>query len=468
MSISSPAADGHAHFAARASSIPRVVDGLLLATVFVITFAKVRWTVGNADVNISDITASLFVVAFLAIRIEQADARLPRASLVLGAFFATLALVYLIGFFNLDTAADRDQFFKGFVKFVIHFSFLTAAVAHLSRRSEGFYWKALGWFIAGLTANSLYGLLQLGLAETSGGNLDQILLSPIGSYQRGGINIFGAVDGANVYRTNALTGDPNHLGIMLIIPLLIILPLYLRLERGHRLRAPLGLVLAFLAFIELTTLSRSGMLGLAAGLLVLALPYRHRLVSIRFLAPLVALLVVVGAIVSQRTSFFESVLRSRTSFGGNSSRVHIEIYELLPPVLDQHPFFGLGLNTFSTFFEFVTGRTNFGPHSYYVSLLTETGIIGTAVFAAFIVYLFVRLGALRALGRALNRAGDNLAARVSPLAWGMTAALVGTLVANAFYLTLQFHYFFVFSMLIVAAPIVFARSSRSPVELDIP
>ncbi len=462
MSVISPAAGAQPHPATRASSLPRVVDALLLATVFVITFAKVRWTVGNADVNISDISASLFVVAFLATRIERADARLPRASLVLGAFFATLAVVYLIGFFNLDTAADRDQFFKGFVKFVIHFSFLTAAVAHLARRSEVFYWKTLAWFIGGITANSLYGLVQLGLAETSGGNLDQIVLSLIGSYERGGINIFGAVDGANVYRTNALTGDPNHLGIMLIIPLLVILPLYLRLERGHRLRAPIGLLLAFLAFIELTTLSRSGMLGLAAGLLVLALPYRHRLISMRLLAPLVTLLVVVGAIVAQRTSFFESVFRSRTSVSGNSSRIHIEIYELLPPVLDAHPFFGLGLNTFSTFFEFVTGRTNFGPHSYYISLLTETGIIGTAVFVAFIAYLFIRLGAVRALGRGLSRAGDSLAARVSPLGWGMTAALVGTLVANAFYLTLQFHYFFVFSMLIVAAPIVFSRNSRSP------
>ena len=181
----------------------------------------------------------------------------------------------------------------------------------------------------------------------------------------------------------------------------------------------------------------------------------------RLLAPVAALLAAVGALVGQRTSFFEGVLRSRTAAGGNSSRVHLEIYELLPPVLDQHPFFGLGLNTFSTFFEFVTGRTNFGPHSYYISLLTETGIIGTAVFGAFIVYLFLRLGVLRAIGRALSAAGDGLAARVSPLAWGMAAALVGTLVANAFYLTLQFHYIFVFAMLIAAAPTVFSRS-RSP------
>ena len=41
--------------------------------------------------------------------------------------------------------------------------------------------------------------------------------------------------------------------------------------------------------------------------------------------------------------------------------------------------------------------------------------------------------------------------------WGLTAALVGTLVANAFYLTIVFYYFFVLAMLIIVAPAVFGR-----------
>ena len=73
------------------------------------------------------------------------------------------------------------------------------------------------------------------------------------------------------------------------------------------------------------------------------------------------------------------------------------------------------------------------------------------------VYLFRRLATLRRLGRSLATAGDAAAARVRPLAWGLTAALVGTLVSNAFYLTMQMYYFFALVMLIVAAPAVFAR-----------
>ena len=67
-------------------------------------------------------------------------------------------------------------------------------------------------------------------------------------------------------------------------------------------------------------------------------------------------------------------------------------------MLSSNPFFGLGLNNFSVYYEFVTGRTNFGPHSFYVATLVETGLVGTALFAAFLVYLFRRLGRLRAIG----------------------------------------------------------------------
>ena len=47
-----------------------------------------------------------------------------------------------------------------------------------------------------------------------------------------------------------------------------------------------------------------------------------------------------------------------------------------------------------------------------------------------------------------------------PLAWGMTAALVATLVANLFYLTMTFYYFYVFAALAVALPVVFARRAE--------
>jgi len=216
-------------------------------------------------------------------------------------------------------------------------------------------------------------------------------------------------------------------------------------------------VLAFFLIVELATLSRSGLLGLGVGLLVLALPYRRRLASRDLLVPLAAALVLVGIVVLSRFSFFEQVIRSRVSTRDSSASVHFGVYDFIPNVLSSHPLFGLGFNNFSVYYELVTGKTNWGPHSFYVALLVETGLVGGVVFLVFLWYLFRRLHAARALGRALTHASDPSAARLRPIAWGLTAALVGTLAANFFYLTMTFYYFYVLAALVLAVPVVFGR-----------
>ena len=161
--------------------------------------------------------------------------------------------------------------------------------------------------------------------------------------------------------------------------------------------------------------------------------------------------------VAQRADFFQTVLRSRVDTSGKGTSTHFVVYEFIPQVLSQHPLFGLGLNNFSVYYEFVTGRDNFGPHSFYVALFVETGIVGALLFLGFLGYLFHRLAVGRALGRALAAAGDGIAARVRPLEWGLTAALVATMASNAFYLTMSFYYFYVFAMLVIVTPAVFGR-----------
>ena len=79
----------------------------------------------------------------------------------------------------------------------------------------------------------------------------------------------------------------------------------------------------------------------------------------------------------------------------------------------------------------------------------------------FLWYVFTRLRAARALGRALDRAGDPMGRRVRPLAWGLTAALAGTMAANFFYLTMQFYYFYAFVALALALPLVFAKRAQT-------
>ena len=429
----------------------RLTSFLFLASVFCVTFEKVHWSVAGT-VSLADVLALLFLASFV---VTTQRFRVPRTTAVLLGFLVAFLVVYLIGYFDLSDSDALAQWAKGMTKWLIHFAFLAAAVAWLSRRGQRYFWRTLGWFSAGIVFNAAYGLLQL-VDARRGGNLDATVLSPItgGASQ---INIYGAINGTNVYRPNALTGDPNHLGIMLIIPLLMLTPLYLRLERGNPWRKWLMLTIGFLLVVEAATLSRSGLLGLGVGALVLAVPYRGYLRTRELLVPIGAAVALLLVVVLRDLAFFKTVLKSRVQTSGNSESAHFQVYSFIPHVLHVDPLFGLGLNTFSVYYEFVTGKTNWGPHSYYVALIVETGLVGTALFAAFLYWVFRRLRAARALGRELTVARDPLASRVRPLAWGCTAALVGTLASNFFYLTMQFYYFYAFMAIALAVPVVFAR-----------
>jgi hypothetical protein len=434
--------------------VTRVTAFLFAIALFVGTFEKLNWQVAGT-VRLADVTMLVFVPAFAWERLRSADTRLPRTVAILSVFLAAFLLVYLAGFYNLDTKQASKQFENGLITFVIHFGFLVTGVAYVVRCGEAAYWKALGWFLGGIAFNAAYGLIQLGAAKV-GRDLDATVLAPL----TGGatpINLYGIVNGSSVYRPNALTGDPNHLGIVLLVPLLVLLPLYLRLEPRHRARVPLALLLGFLLIMELATLSRSALVGLLAGLLVLVIPYRRLMVSRRSLALLGGVAAIVGIIVLRKLSFFETVIGTRVNTGAAGNAVHFGVYGFIPQVLHLHPLLGLGLNNFSVYYEFVTGNSDWGPHSFYVALFVETGLIGAVLFGVFLWYVFQRLHAARDLGRALARIGDPVAARVRPLAWGLTAALVATMAANAFYLTMTFAYFFAFVALALAAPLVFAH-----------
>jgi len=191
--------------------------------------------------------------------------------------------------------------------------------------------------------------------------------------------------------------------------------------------------------------------------LVLLLPYRRKLWTRTALAPVAAAAGVIAAVAVVKYDYVKTVFHARISTGNASTSTHLGVYDFIPQIFHQHPLFGLGLNNFSVYYQLVTGKTNWGPHSFYVSLFVDTGLVGVAVFAVFLWYLFRRLAAGEKVGRGLAAQHDPIAARVRPLVWGMAAALVATMVANAFYLTMTFFYFYAFVMLLVAIPLVFGR-----------
>ena len=128
---------------ARAFAGSRAADALLLATAFCVTFEKVHWQVAGA-VGLADVLTILFLAAYASQRAR--DWRVDAATASVLGFFAAFLVVYLVGYFNLETHDAFAQFGKGMIKFALHFGFLLAAVDYLTRRSPAFYWRALGLF----------------------------------------------------------------------------------------------------------------------------------------------------------------------------------------------------------------------------------------------------------------------------------------------------------------------------------
>src|SRR5262245_48479929 len=104
----------------------RVVSALFLVAVFCSTFEKVHWGAAGT-VYLADLATLAFLAIWALDRLVRPPRPVPQTTAVLIGFLVVFLVVYLIGFYNLDTSQALDQFGKGIAKWLIHFVFLVAA-----------------------------------------------------------------------------------------------------------------------------------------------------------------------------------------------------------------------------------------------------------------------------------------------------------------------------------------------------
>ena len=199
--------------------------------------------------------------------------------------------------------------------------------------------------------------------------------------------------------------------------------------------------------VQILTLSRSAALGDIVGLAVILpglrghLPSGRRIATRRQQPSLRS-----PSWSTRRRPSSRPSSRPGRSSPGAASLTHLQFYQLVPPALDPNPLFGMGFNTFAVFYEFLTGRTDYGPHSAWVAILVETGVVGFALYLVYFAWLVANAFRVRL-------AADP---DISRIGWGIAAGLVGTAAANLFYLTMTLEYFFVVALLAVAGAALFA------------
>ena len=155
------------------------LDWLLLATLVVPTWEKIRWETPAVSLTITNLIASAFIAVFVLDRLARRDAALPTASIALLGFMLAFAAVYLAGYFDLR---DRDAFefwVKGIVTWAVHFAFLVCACAHVARRGRDLFIRCVWAFVAGMVVNCVYGAAQLVLQVGAGVNLDTLVVGPL-------------------------------------------------------------------------------------------------------------------------------------------------------------------------------------------------------------------------------------------------------------------------------------------------
>jgi hypothetical protein len=425
----------------------RTTDFLFIGALFTVTFTKVEWgSVGG--MVLADLLTALFLGALALEMLRRRDLRVPRLARNVLLIGVALLAVYSTGFLSAtQIAGGPHQVLKGLIRLGLHFTLLAGGIAYLSWRPREYLWRAVGSLCAGIAASGLYAAAQLAVHEF-GRNLDAAVITPLtGAHAR--TLIYGLNKSPDVPRVTGLTTDPDHLAIMLIVPILLLVSLSLASERRGRGQLVIAAALMALLLVDAATFSRSGIIGLAAGAFVIAFRYRRFLWSRRVVVPLVTALLVVIAVGARNPAGSGRIVAARVRVD-HTAMTHLHQYDFVPRALRTNPAFGIGLENFGLRYVALTGKRDFGPHSFYVQSLTETGLVGTAAIALFFVYVALQL-------RAAARAASSR--RADALVVGLTAVLVGTIVANVFYLTMTFYYFYAFLILVFASTL--ARQQRT-------
>lgn len=237
------------------------------------------------------------------------------------------------------------------------------------------------------------------------------------------------------YRIAGPVGDPNFYALFLV-PLV---PLALnRLDKETnkylRLLALLTFVLVSLAIVF--TYSRGGFLALAAaiGILLVRKPPRARVILLTIIVA-IPVLTMVPAQYTERLKTLNEVLpfghaevgqTSDSGFRGRLSEMRVGVLMFL-----EEPILGVGLDNYPYLYQEYARRVGLDsrlaerePHSRYLEIASEMGLVGMVAYAFVIGSLFYSMY----LGERRLKAGgcQNSAGMVRSLSVGLIAFLVGS------------------------------------------
>ncbi|PTL34898.1 hypothetical protein CLG94_12430 [Candidatus Methylomirabilis limnetica] len=237
----------------------------------------------------------------------------------------------------------------------------------------------------------------------------------------------------NMARVGGTIGNANRFGIIQLVLLCLIAPVFGSLSAGW-LRFAMWLALGPIAYSILLSFSRGAFVAAVAVLLYYLLFLRSGGVR-----PKVALVVVIlAAFVLAPEGFYDRIDTIRIALSGTQLRegsipTRLLYYRAGVQMGLDHPLTGVGLGQFNrhiaTYANLRTVEAR-GAHNMYVSVFAETGIIGLIAFLGFLATSFVAVRGRQRLSLLGTRFGTAFA---NSAELGNTALLFGGLFASLEY-----------------------------------
>lgn len=389
--------------AGRGLSLATIVQGLIL---IVLTANLGRIPVvsegeNSAPLLINDVAVALMLLLGLAVGLATRSFRLDRPALI-GLMFAAIGAssafgtAHRHGFSTFELALSLAYL----ARWLLYFGVYLAVINVVKSRDVNRVWGAVETMLLIFAA---FGVVQAAFLP----GFAQLVYPESRAY------LDWDIQG---HRLVSTVLEPNIAGAMLLIGLLVQLAQISVGVRIPRWRP-------FLLFVALVlTLSRSGALGLVAGVMTILLV---RGLSKRLLRSLMIVGVLIVAALPQLVAFGRAYGKFSTS-GSAAARVVSWIQALR--VFADHPVFGIGFNTFG-FVQERYGYVRFGTAAYssdggllFIAVLT--GVVGLSVYIWMLSSIIRRC---RAIWR-----DHEVPAEHRGLAIGATAVIVGLCVDSVF------------------------------------
>jgi O-antigen ligase len=244
------------------------------------------------------------------------------------------------------------------------------------------------------------------------------------------LNGIGLVEGTRVTigrSFGSMLGDPNDLALVLLFPTSFAAAMVVRRGMSATDRILGAVVLVALIFGVLYTQSRGGLLGLMAVAGVYAWNRTQNKVA------LIAAGAVAGAVLFVIAGVGDRSVVAASDGIDESSMGRIYAWEAAFYMALSNPMTGVGLDNFSANYFFYSSHwdgKNHAVHSTWFAVLAESGVLGFAVFMAF-VWVTTRLS-MRSVEAAKVFSNDGGGAWIGAVREALLAGLAGFVVSGTF------------------------------------